>query len=131
MPPVYYLNLDQHVQRRQAMEAHLSSLQLPYFKRVAALTPQTCNLLMVESPCFRVGPMDIAILCSHVNALYAALEDQHPSAKQSAYFLLLEDDVLTDKFGRAARRRYEELFSGPALGKAYSDLYQDVLKDRA
>lgn len=104
MPPVYYLNLDQHVQRRQAMETHLASLQLPYFKRVAALTPQTCNLLMVESPCFRVGPMDIAILCSHMNALYEALEDPHPAAKQSPYFLLLEDDV-----------RFEYLFNMKSL----------------
>lgn len=44
---------------------------------------------------------------------------------------LLCDGALAEKFGRTARRRYEALFSGPALGKAYTQLYQDVLKNRA
>jgi rhamnosyl/mannosyltransferase len=43
---------------------------------------------------------------------------------------LLEDSALADKFGCAARPRYEALFSGPALGKAYSELYQEVQKRR-
>lgn len=44
---------------------------------------------------------------------------------------LLDDVALADKFGHAARRRYEALFSGPALGRAYSQLYKDVLRNRA
>ncbi len=59
------------------------------------------------------------------------LPPENPEALANAMNVLLEDDVLADKFGRAARRRYEEFFSGPALGKAYSDLYQAVLKERA
>ncbi|NML30837.1 glycosyltransferase [Paraburkholderia antibiotica] len=39
---------------------------------------------------------------------------------------LLADDALAAAMGRAARTRYERLFSGEALGKAYSALYQDV-----
>jgi glycosyltransferase involved in cell wall biosynthesis len=58
------------------------------------------------------------------------LPPENPEALASAMNVLLEDDVLADKFGRAARRRYEALFSGPALGKAYTQLYQDVLKNR-
>lgn len=41
---------------------------------------------------------------------------------------LLADEALAKKFGRTARIRYEALFSGPVLGKAYSQLYQDVLE---
>ena len=54
-----------------------------------------------------------------------------PEALAAAMNALLADDALAKQFGRAARRRYEELFSGPALGKAYTQLYQDVLKNRA
>lgn len=55
---------------------------------------------------------------------------ESPGALAHAMNALLDDGELVEKFGRAARRRYEELFSGPALGKAYTQLYQDVLKNR-
>lgn len=53
-----------------------------------------------------------------------------PEALAAAMNALLADDALAKRFGRASRRRYEELFSGPALGNAYTQLYQDVLKNR-
>lgn len=40
---------------------------------------------------------------------------------------LLGDETLAKEFGQAARRRYEQMFSGPALGRAYAQLYRDVL----
>ena len=55
---------------------------------------------------------------------------ESPDALAVAMNALLEDGVLADKFGQAARRRYGALFSGPALGKAYAELYKDVLKRR-
>jgi hypothetical protein len=75
------------------MEAHLKDYGIKYHKRVSALTPQTCNLLMVESHCNRVGFKDIAIVCSHVNALHIALHDNSSFAKNSKYIMILEDDV--------------------------------------
>jgi len=42
---------------------------------------------------------------------------------------LLADDARTAAMGRAARERYETLFSGAALGKAYSALYQEVARN--
>jgi rhamnosyl/mannosyltransferase len=42
---------------------------------------------------------------------------------------LLDDDALTAAMGRAARARYETLFSGDALGNAYSALYQEVAQN--
>ncbi len=54
----------------------------------------------------------------------------NPEALAAAMNALLADDALAKQCGLAARRRYEELFSGPALGKAYTQLYQDVLKNR-
>lgn len=42
---------------------------------------------------------------------------------------LLSDGALAEKFGHAARRRYESLFSGLALGNAYAQLYLNVLRN--
>jgi rhamnosyl/mannosyltransferase len=39
----------------------------------------------------------------------------------------LSETSTANALGKAARVRYEELFSGPALGKAYSDVYQSLL----
>jgi glycosyltransferase involved in cell wall biosynthesis len=40
---------------------------------------------------------------------------------------LLNDFALAGKLGRAARRRYEKLFSGDVLGGAYAGLYHDAV----
>jgi len=39
---------------------------------------------------------------------------------------LLADADLAARMGRAARARYELLFSGPALGRAYATLFREV-----
>lgn len=39
---------------------------------------------------------------------------------------LLADDRLADQMGKAARARYERLFSGDALGRAYTNMYREV-----
>jgi len=51
---------------------------------------------------------------------------EDPTALAMAMNRLLDDD-LANRFGLAARERYERLFSGPALGQAYAQLYRDVL----
>lgn len=48
------------------------------------------------------------------------------SALAGALNILLADDAGANEFGRGARARYERLFSGPALGKAYSDLFREM-----
>jgi len=53
---------------------------------------------------------------------------ESPKALVDALNKLLTDQALADRYGRAARQRYEALFSGPALGRAYSELYRDVLR---
>lgn len=40
---------------------------------------------------------------------------------------LLREEPLARSMGIAARARYEQLFSGPALGRAYAELYQEAL----
>lgn len=49
-----------------------------------------------------------------------------PQELAHAMSLLLEDERLANNMGMAARQRYERLFSGPALGKAYADLFREL-----
>lgn len=51
---------------------------------------------------------------------------ENPDALAAAMNALLADEALAEQFGRAARCRYEELFSGSVLGRAYAQLYQDI-----
>lgn len=50
-----------------------------------------------------------------------------PTALANALNQLLADEALAHRLGAAARQRYERLFSGEALGRAYASLYEEVL----
>ena len=54
------------------------------------------------------------------------VEPQSPAALALAMNTLLNDDALSARMGEAARSRYEKLFSGPALGRAYADLFREI-----
>ena len=51
---------------------------------------------------------------------------QDPVALAAAMNSLLADEALADRLGAAARLRYDRLFSGAVLGKAYAALYREV-----
>jgi rhamnosyl/mannosyltransferase len=51
---------------------------------------------------------------------------ESPEELLQAMNMLLADDSLAATMGNAARARYELLFSGPALGRAYADLFREV-----
>lgn len=51
---------------------------------------------------------------------------QDPLALAEAMSNLLADEALASRMGEAARSRYERLFSGEALGKAYAALFREV-----
>lgn len=52
---------------------------------------------------------------------------ESPQELAAAMQELLSDGALAKKMGLAARSRYQKLFSGPALGQAYSLLYKELL----
>lgn len=52
---------------------------------------------------------------------------ESPQQLAAAMQALLFDETLAKKMGFAARSRYQKLFSGPALGQAYSSLYKELL----
>lgn len=41
---------------------------------------------------------------------------------------LLDNQMLAESFGRTARARYEQLFSGVHVGNAYTSLYERALE---
>jgi len=51
---------------------------------------------------------------------------ENPAELAQAMISLLQDTSLAEQLGVGARARYERLFSGVALGKAYADLYREV-----
>ena len=97
--PAYYINMDDLTDRARLMDTHLRELGFtdPPAQRVSGLTSQTCNLIMLERSCKghkgRMGFEEIGILCSHINAIRMAVEDDRPAARSSRYALILEDDV--------------------------------------
>lgn len=58
------------------------------------------------------------------------VEPGNPEALAEAMNNLTEDMALAECYGRAARLRYEQLFSSEALGRAYSSLYHEVCAKR-
>lgn len=55
------------------------------------------------------------------------VEPEQPKSLALAMNEFLHNQCLADEMGLAARKRYEDLFSGNALGKAYSSVFKDIL----
>jgi glycosyltransferase involved in cell wall biosynthesis len=56
------------------------------------------------------------------------VEPANPKALAAALNCLLDNPSLALEMGRAARRRYEQLFTGYAMGDAYAKLYESLLE---
>jgi glycosyltransferase involved in cell wall biosynthesis len=56
------------------------------------------------------------------------IEPKNPIQLANACNQLLENPDQAKNMGLAARERYEALFSGPALGKSYSELYAEIFE---
>lgn len=100
------------------------------------LRSEAFGMVLVEASMF-AKPMvscEIGTGTSYVNAdgvTGFVVPPESPSELAAAASRLLNDGALAERMGRAARARYEQLFSGAALGRAYSDLYQEVVSARA
>lgn len=63
-----------------------------------------------------------------VTGLVVAPND--PNALSCAMQQLKNDSHLAQKMGKAARARYERLFTGSAMAKSYRDIYDSILLDK-
>ena len=81
--PAYWINLASSVERKRYMRQMLTlrspSLGIGHHKRIEAVTPGSpnFNLSMLEKPCKRNTPNDLAIIMSHLTAMRTAVYDQH------------------------------------------------------
>lgn len=94
--PVFWINMAESTARRAYMEAMLLRLGpligLGAATRIAAITPESpnYNVSMLEQPCKRNVPRDLAVISSHLTAIYRAV---HDTRSRSPFALILEDDV--------------------------------------
>lgn len=109
-----------------ALLQHCLAFVLPSHLRSEAF-----GMVLVEASMFG-KPMitcEIGTGTSYVNAHKETgfvVPPESPSALADAMKTLLVDEELTCSMGLAARQRYEALFSGPALGKAYFELLESI-----
>lgn len=114
------------VEEKVALLRRCRALVLPSHLRSEAF-----GMVLVEAALFG-KPMiscEIGTGTSFVNAdgeTGFVVEPGKPAALADAMSSLLADDALTTRMGRAARARYERLFSGEALGREYAMLYREV-----
>jgi len=98
------------------------------------LRSEAYGMVLVEAAMFG-KPMiscEIGTGTSYVNAdgeTGIVVPPESPAELVRAMNRLIEDEALAQRFGQAARLRYERMFSGEALGRAYAALYQDVVHD--
>lgn len=113
-----------------ALLRHCRALVLP-----SHLRSEAYGMVLVEASLFG-KPMiscEIGTGTSFVNAhneTGLVVPPESAPALAQAINAVLDDASLAAQYGAAARARYEKLFSGKALGKAYADVYQKVLAEK-
>ena len=95
------------------------------------LRSEAYGMVLVEAAMFGrpLISCEIGTGTSYVNAHEETgfvVTPESPEELMRAMNLLLADDDLAATMGSAARARYERLFSGPALGRAYAALFREV-----
>ncbi|NMM20421.1 MAG: glycosyltransferase [Rhodoferax sp.] len=95
------------------------------------LRSEAYGMVLVEAAMFGrpLISCEIGTGTSYVNAHEETgfvVAPESPAELLQAMNMLLTDDDLAASMGNAARARYERLFSGPALGRAYADLFREV-----
>ncbi len=97
--PAYWINLDDNIDRRDYMNKNFEvfghQLGIGSNRRISAVKPDTeaFRITKLEKPCKRNTDGDLAIILSHLTAIYRAIKDTSPMAQHNPYALILEDDV--------------------------------------
>jgi len=93
------------------------------------------GMVLVEASMFgkplitcEIGTGTSYVNADRITGLVVPPEDSEALAR--AMNVLIADDDLCRQFGVAARQRYEQLFSGEALGRSYAALYREVLENK-
>ena len=109
-----------------ALLEHCRALVLPSHLRSEAYGLVLVEAAMLGRPLISC---EIGTGTSYINAHEETgfvVEPESPEALTQAMNTLMNNDALSAAMGKAARERYEKLFSGPALGGAYADLFREI-----
>ena len=109
-----------------ALLEHCRALVLPSYLRSEAYGMVLVEAAMLGRPLISC---EIGTGTSYINAHEETgfvVEPESPEALTQAMNTLMNNDALSAAMGHAARERYEKLFSGPALGGAYADLFREI-----
>lgn len=95
------------------------------------LRSEAYGMVLVEASIFGkpLVSCEIGTGTSFVNAHEESglvVPPENVAALTDALNTLLVDKAFADTLGRGARARYDRLFSGPALGHAYAELFREV-----
>lgn len=98
------------------------------------LRSEAFGMVLVEAAMFGKPQIscEIGTGTSFVNAHEESgivVRPEAPADLAQAMNQLLREPSATEQMGLAARARYERLFSGDVLGRAYADLYREVAED--
>jgi GR25 family glycosyltransferase involved in LPS biosynthesis len=88
---VYWINLLTNKERRDFMLEQLSRLGMKQqlIRAVTPDVPDLYNVTKLQKPCARNTKKDIAVIASHLSAIYNAVYDDSTDAK-STYALIME-----------------------------------------
>jgi rhamnosyl/mannosyltransferase len=109
-----------------ALLEHCRALVLPSHLRSEAYGMVLVEAAMLGRPLISC---EIGTGTSYVNAHEETgfvVEPESPEALTHAMNTLINNDALSAAMGKAARERYEKLFSGPTLGGAYAELFREI-----
>lgn len=106
---------------------HCRAMVLPSHLRSEAFGMVLVESSMFGKPmvCCEVGS-GTSFVNSHGETGFV-VPPESPQELAKACNILLHDQICAARMGVAARTRYEQLFSGKALGSAYADLYNEVV----
>lgn len=114
-------------QEKVALLTQCRALVLPSHLRSEAFGMVLVEAAMLGKPmvCCEVGS-GTSFVNMHGETGFV-VPPESPKNLAEACNRLIEDKALATRMGAAARSRYERLFSGDALGRAYADLYREVV----
>jgi len=100
---------------------------LPSHQRSEAFGVSLLEAAMMGKPmiCADINTGTSFVNCDEETGLLFSPDD--PRSLRDAMSRLWSDQDLAKKFGIAARRRYENLFTAAAMGSAYTELYRKIL----
>lgn len=113
-------------EEKVALLQHCHALVLPSHLRSEAFGMVLVEAAMYGKPMIscEIGTGTSFVNEHGVTGFVVAPEE--PRALADSMNGLLVDSALSGRMGEAARRRYEELFSGKALGRQYAALYEEL-----